>query len=400
MTQSRLTINVQCSYVADWGKTLDFLRQLNPVAVVACIDNMSAKNRIDELKRELPNTQVIARCIIIVHDNGVQKELDGGMHLAPQAPGDTNHYVVSPDNFLNTYHELGENGLILSYMNEPMIAGATDMVIDRQVAHILETVEKATTRGISLCVGNWGVGHYLTPAFDNVLRLMSKYRDKHTLGIHLYAPIDTLTALTMVTSRCTTLGIKPPRIHVSEYGYDSSSPTDQLNGYKSRGYTGLQFATWQKVAINNVYKYLFVDDILQSVATFTWGNEVSWKNFNVETDADWQKEILDFAQRGALTVDKSPTPAPIPAPVPVPVPEPPKPPAPPAEKMITLPASIINKLRVDTQACVDVTDRMGQEAKQTGEKMVLLGQRAIAASRDLSDDLSVLNSFIRDSMST
>lgn len=290
MSQSRLTINCLPQYATDMGKLLDFLHKLDPVAVVVVIDNMSAKGLVQQIQAAVPKARVIARCIIVVHDGGVQKELDGGMHLAPQAPGDTNHYIVSPDNFLNTWHELGENGLILSYFNEPTIAKASDGDIARQVAHMVETITKATTRSISLCVGNWGAGHFLTPAFDDVLRLLSQYR-QHALGIHVYSPIDSTKALDTIVNRCADLSIPVPNIHITEFGFDSANGS-KANGYKSQGYNGGDFAVWETQKLTVDYRGYFMGHGLQSVATFVWGGEASWKSYNVENDTQWQNVIL------------------------------------------------------------------------------------------------------------
>jgi len=305
VSQSRQTINIQCQYVADWGKTLDFLRKLDPVAVVACIDSMNAKNRVFELQQALPNTRVIGR---FVFGN------DGGMHLKPLAAGDNREYVVSPTDALNAWGELGKDGRTLYLLNEPQANGALQDDISRLVRWMLEALNIATERGISLCIANFGVGH---PAlmgngeydarFDDVLNMLSKRRDTHSLGMHVYQPADTFTRLDGLIKRCKSLGITPPRVHITEAGFDAASGGDALNGYKSRGYSGSQFAAFQIDKLKNVYSAYIVDDVLQSVATFCWGNDASWKAFNVENDTDWQSTILTAKDAGNLTFTKKST---------------------------------------------------------------------------------------------
>lgn len=298
--QSRLTINIQVSYVSNWQHTLDFLRKLNPFAVVACIDNMSNIGRIDEIATNLPDAKIIGRFIF----NG-----DGGMHLKPQAPGDNRQYIVSPTDALNAWGALGKGkNRMLYFANEPQVTGAAVDNIARHVAHTSETIQLATQRGIALVIGNYGIGQHLTPAFDAVLHLLSVHSDIHALGIHCYAPADLTEGLDTIGERCRVLGIKMPKTHITEFGYDASNGSDPLNGYKSRNISGIQYATWQKNCIQNVYSYYLNNGILQSVATFTWGNDASWKAFNVETDIDWQATILDYATKGLL--DISPTPPP------------------------------------------------------------------------------------------
>jgi len=302
--QSRLTINVNCSYVKDWGKTLDFLRKLNPVAVVAVIDNKANSGRIREIKNALPNAKVIARCVIVVKNaDGSTKELDGSMHTKPQ---DIRYWLVSPGNFLDEWGELGKDGLTLSYMNEPMIAHADPADIARQVQHMIETIGLATTRGISLCVGNWGVGHELTAAFDDVIEIVGKQRELHCLGIHAYAPVDTFNCVDAILARVKARGFAMPRIVISEFGYDTSGPDDKLNGYKSRKYTGVEFAGWAVEKVRNQYRNYIQDGALEAVAVFGWGYAASFPAFDVETDTDWQTTILDAANKGLLSVPTKP----------------------------------------------------------------------------------------------
>lgn len=313
MKQSRLSINVNCSYVRDWNKTLDFLRRLDPVAVVAVIDNLSNRNRILEIQHALPYAKVIARCIIVVKNpDGSDKELDGGMHLAPQAPGDKNHYIVSPANFLNTWGMLGQGGLSLSYMNEPMIAKAQPGDITRQVEHILETISLATEKGISLVIGNWGVGHQLNEQFDDVINAVGNQRDLHSLGCHAYAPVDLTKCIDVVLARCKARNLAKPRIYITEFGWDTSEPGDPLNGYKSRNFTGVSFANWEIDKFQSIYASYVEDGDLEAIATFGWGYVARFPSFDVETDTDWQTTILDGASKGMLSVMVTTPPKPTP----------------------------------------------------------------------------------------
>lgn len=305
MAQSRLTLNINCSYVRDWNRTLDFLRRLDPIAVVAVIDNMSNKNRILEIQQALPYAKIIARCVIVVRDDGVQKELDGSMHLAPQGKDDHNHYIVSPVNFLGKWGELGQGGLSLSYMNEPMIAKAQPADITRQVTHMLETIDLATQRNISLVCGNWGIGHKLDERFDDVIEMVGKHRELHSLGVHGYAPVDIIDCVDVIIARCKARNFAQARIHLTEFGWDTTGPDDPLNGYKSRPSvnTGVKYGNWEVDKVVNVYKPYFERGDIDSIATFGWGYAASFPNDDVETDPDWQATILTAANKGLLSVN-------------------------------------------------------------------------------------------------
>lgn len=305
--QSRLTINCLPQYTADMGKLLRFLRSLDPVTVVCGIDSMNAADRIYEIQAALPNTKVIGRFIF----NG-----DGGMHMKPQAAGDNRKYIVSPLDAINAWGDLGKNGRMLYLLNEPKLNGASDEDVTRLSVWIIEAMSLATQRGISLCIGNFGVGHpalnangEYDPRLDDVLIALSAAREQHTLGIHVYQPADVTTRLEGMVKRCKTLGIPYCKVHITEAGFDVSAGSGALNGYKSRGYSGSQFAAFQIDKMENAYGSYIEGDVLQSVATFVWGGEASWHNFNVEPDTDWQAAILDAESKGLLSVTTSTTPA-------------------------------------------------------------------------------------------
>lgn len=311
MTQSRLTLNLKAHKVADWGKTREFLRDLDPTEVVVAIDNMNDRNRIFEVQHDLPNAKVHARPIIKV-DN---VEYDGAMHLTPLGPGDNRRYLISPGDFLNKYGELGMNGLSLYCLNEP--SGEVDQDTIAQLVHwLIECINLANQRDIALTVLNWSVGHprlinnetEWDARFDDVLELLSRYR-QHTLGCHFYSPADLFGRLDAMLARCKKIkgGIKPPRTAITEFGWDTHNG-DQRNGYKSRGLTGEQYAAWQGDIVRNVYGSYIREGIITSVATFIWGDEASWSAFNVENDKGWRDAILTAKREGKLTINAQATP--------------------------------------------------------------------------------------------
>lgn len=351
---------------------------------------------------------------------------------------------LTPVDWLTLQRNKGDFRLYRYTCNE---SGWNDTVIQWHIT--LLKLNAANPIPLKLCILNLGVGQPRPEEWANgkeLLQLASQYKEWCLVALHEYAsgiitsgfiggapddsrhvnyiPVENWPTpaqakdMTMwhmgrfkfLNLYCKAQNIPLPRIAITEWGFDHlgdieewlktlqmTAPYTSIRGWKS---LKEQWAKWfasrgwshERAYIEQLhyaFRAIYENTNVVGMAVFcAYLANDQWQEFDISKAEEFQKWRTAYAT--AL-----PTPAPIPAPVPVP-----EPPEPPAEKMITLPASIINKLRIDTQACVDVTDRMGQMGKQTGEQMVLLGQRAIAASRDLSDDLSVLNSFIRDSMST
>lgn len=317
MSQSRITVNLKCNQVADWGACIALLKRLDPVFVVACIDNKSDSSRIYELQKELPNTKIIARYIIIVkNSDGSESELDGGMHLAPKAVGDTRRYVVSPGDFLNTWGYLGQDGRSLYTINEPQATDASEDDIQRLVQWSIEVIGLATARGISLTWGNFGVGNPMLLSngqydarFDDVLTVLSKQRELHSLGMHCYMPVDIDGRLNGMIARCKAINITPPRTYITEFNYDAAFQGDPLSGHLSRGYTGDQFANREIDVLRNVYQPYISEGNLEGFATFEYAalDARFAKAFNVDSDKSWQDTILTAKDAGKLTIDKKTT---------------------------------------------------------------------------------------------
>lgn len=304
--QSPLSINVKPWSVKDWPSCLKFLKQLNPSVVVVAVDQMDHFNRVLETQDALPTTKIIARFI--------DEEHDGSLHLKPQASGDNRKYIVSPVDFLNTYGVFGKNGRSLYYFNEPSGEVNGDD-ITRLVSHCIETMDLAATpeRDISLTILNWSVGHPLLTAdgleldkrLDPILFKLNQHRERHLYGLHLYAPADLQGRLNALKRTCDRLKISLPRIVVTEFGFDKSA-NDGKNGFKTRGYDGQSFAEWQVAQLRNIYKPWVESGDLLGLTTFIYGDDASWKNFNVETgnagevSTAWRDAILNAKQMGLL----------------------------------------------------------------------------------------------------
>lgn len=425
MNQSRISYNINGQATPVLETLEKHLAVLQPRWVLI-MDNPTMGK---DLAGKLPHTNVILR----------NWQLTGG---------DENVYSkLTPEQWLDARLPEAGDRIYLSTANEAGINAKWDI-------DLMNLIVSKNLKHVKLVLGNPSVG---TPSIGDWtnedkrewFKLLDSHRDQFVLGCHEYfcgiAPsgfvggypdgswMDGRTNLHLnyedkrnwpkdasiigqlwhcgrimsVNAAARQFGVMPPRIVISEHGADDladmhgwlakflpSGGRPNIRAWKTL--TNL----WAKILPGLSSEQSYFDNIsyldeavyshfpnVEGQLLYTWSSSTDWKDFDLSEAGQFQTLLETYATA-------------LPTPAPIPVPEPPKPPAPPVEKMITLPASIINKLRIDTQACVDVTDRMGQMGKQTGEQMVLLGQRAIAASRDLSDDLSVLNSFIRDSMST
>lgn len=307
---SRIGANVQANAVDDWGKTLDYWSALNPSTMVITINSLNDKNRIFEAQQRLPNTLVVARYVLIVNS----EEFDGKLHTKPEAVGDTNYYLVSPEHYMNLIEPLASQGSVLYWGNEPS-GEVGEITFDRLIKHTVEGIALAEERKHSLCVFNWGVGHpTLTPSGDQldprikpVIQAIADAKQRHYYGMHLYAPADTHVRLEALENSCKEWQLPMPPVIVTEHGFDAGYGGDPLNGYKSRGMSGEAFARWQVEAVKGTYRRFIEEGKLVGLTTFSWGGNPRWKQFNVEPDSGYKDAIETAFQQGELNLQKRTT---------------------------------------------------------------------------------------------
>lgn len=127
---------------------------------------------------------------------------------------------------------------------------------------------------------------------------------------------------------------------------------------------------------------------------FCIGGYSQWDSLQVGDDA--LEFLEEYYSKNEPKPPITPAPIPAPAPIPPPLPVPPVPvptmptvpTMPPVDtvKMITLPLSLINKMRLDMQGAADAARRVGQQA--------------LAVAKDVEDDLAVIDAIIREKMET
>lgn len=301
---SPLSINVKPFYCKDWEACLNWLKLLDPVVLVVCVDQVDHFHYIQEAQAALSNTKIVARFIDQIHD--------GGMHLAPQAPNDTRKYIVSPTDQLNRTREYGRNGLIAYYFNEPDTKASLDD-LNSLADHTITAMDLAASRefDMALCVCNFGIGHpkpengYLPTWMHPILTKLNEHHNRHYYGLHAYLPMDILEHLKALKKTCERLKIPMPRCIITEFGFDNDG-TNSLNGFKSRGITAENFATWCVDVCQDDFRSYLESGTLLGICTFIYGDDASWKNYNVETGMNgevstaWRDTVLTAKRAGDL----------------------------------------------------------------------------------------------------
>ncbi len=304
------SVNAHLGYIKDWPKFIERMRRLNPAVILAYIDDMAQDAKIYELKSALPDTKVIAR---IKEDKFLTANnlSDGGFHLE----GGDGGYRMSPASFLNRYGRLGQGGLVLYALNEAN--GYGDEA--RLVTWVLELIDLADARNISLCLINFATGH---PAerddqwmhrkegensgatFDPILIRLAN-SNTHFMGLHEYLPGEgwRVGRLWKMVRRCRALGINTPRCIITEWGVDAThGEKSGPNGYRSRGWTSIVYFS----ALNNIYfawlKALVDSGILLGMCIFSYGNSGGWVAFDIENDKDFNELMITQAPRIEVVV--------------------------------------------------------------------------------------------------
>jgi hypothetical protein len=334
---SRISYNIHAQRVLEHDRLIKHLEKIKPTAVLV----MDGLGLAREIKSLLPDTTVISR---IYPDDDVQNR-------------------ISPEQWFDHRAKETEGGIYAYTSNE---AGFGPKLIEWH----LRLLEMAIQHRIPLVIGNMSVG---TPAPEEwaagrrVLELLDQHRDLFILGLHEYAcavitsgflgghPDNAGVApnsgqqgrslilpnewpsqaeavdMTMfhcgrfkfLVNYCRSIGIKPPRIVLTEHGFDDvsdikpwtnmltmTSPYITIRGWKSaqeqwrkwyeaRGWSP-QRAMFEQLAYadRTIYQHSPVEGQL----IFCWGHSSDmWDQFDV-ADADEFQELLEaYAQEQPIS---------------------------------------------------------------------------------------------------
>ena len=333
----RIGLNIHGQNVPDRDELLRFLMDTRP-AWVLIMDNLELAKDVQSL---LPGTNVIYR--------------NWG------ADGDDNDALqYSPEAWVNERKAMaGNSGLWMYTTNEPAFDAHT---IDWHV-RVLELAQKA---GLKVVVGNWAVGNpkdvdNAWGMADKLLRLLDAYRDTAVMGLHEYAcgvitsgliggtpedrglimpdtwPEDAkkLTKwhcgrFEFLVKYCEKVGIKPPRIVISEHGFDDladmkawtetlqKTPVEGNPGGNIRGWRTLatQWQDWFKEPAEEAYfrqlrwadEHIYQGTVVEGQLIYCWGHSSdTWIQFDVAEAKTLHNRLVDYAG------NDTPPPDPLPA---------------------------------------------------------------------------------------
>ena len=327
MTASRITYNVHAQQLLNHDIFMQHIERLQPHALFI----MDALGLAREIKAALPNT-------LVIHRNwGI-------------TGGDDNVFAkVSPQQWLDLRSGEAAGGIALHTSCEP---GWGQDVIDWHI----KLMELAAPRGIPLVIGNWAVG---TPQADQwpmarrMLELLDQHRDLFVLGLHEYAagvitsglvggapddsrhpnfvPVENwpnnVSQLTQfhcgrfhfLVNYCQSIGLKPPRIILTEHGFDDVSdikpwlnglrvnnPYLNIRGWKSlqdqwsdwyggRGWSA-QRAMFEQLAWAD--RTIYQHSPVEAQCIFCWGHTSNeWEQFDVAEAHEFHSLLEAYAQQ-------------------------------------------------------------------------------------------------------
>lgn len=320
----RISYNLHGQNIKDKPRLLAHLRATAP-AWVLVMDNLELAR---EIKAALPATNVIFRAW----------------------PDDDIHKRVSPADWVNQKAAAIGGADVWCYTtNEP---GFSDDVLNWTNA----VIELAAARGLKLCVGNFSSGtpepdDWHRPAAIRLLHLCDSHRDTVVLGLHEYSggvitsgmisgspafiqPSDWprrvenvacwhVGRVRLLLQACDWLSvsIKPPRIVITEAGFDDMSdiktwldgllktpPYTSIRGWKSLwNQWRAWWPTWtpQKAYFEQL-KYadnvLYKDTPVEGMLMFSWGaSSEMWQQFDVSDANELQGLLEAYANEGTPT---------------------------------------------------------------------------------------------------
>jgi hypothetical protein len=336
---SRISYNIHAQQVTNHDRLIAHLQIIQPTAVLV----MDGLGLAREIKGLLPDTLVINRIY----------------------PDDDIHHRVSPEDWLNKRASEAEGGIFQYTTNE---AGFGQELIDWHV----RLMELAAPRGIPLVIGNMSVGTPQPEEWPNarrMLELLDQHRDLFILGLHEYACAvvtsgflggypdnagvppnsgqagrnliarhtwpgrEEAHSMTMfhcgrfkfLLQHCQSAGIRPPRIILTEHGFDDVSDikpwTETLartgSYHNIRGWKSAhnQWRAWYEAegwsperAMFEQLAYadrtIYQGTPVESQLIFCWGHSSDmWDQFDVAEASEFQALLEDYAQQPIDTLD-------------------------------------------------------------------------------------------------
>lgn len=281
---SILGFNTHIRYLKDYTDFVAFNQRIAPAYNLAYVDNPAHL----PYAKTFADSQQGKTVVRLWHS------LDGAFFLRPEGVGDNRYYIASPQDYLDQYGAYAQGNMILNVLNEP--SGYLDSAsTTRLITWMSELLTIAARRKLQLCILNWSDRHpklidgQWDNAFDDIIKIAAGYPELFYVGVHMYGPDKLTEHLKGYFKRCETLGIQPNRVICSEFGLDTTGGAD--NGYKSRGWTGKQYADWQIGQVKSDLKPFIDSGKLVGLCTFCAGNSGGWQHFDIEPDMEYRTAI-------------------------------------------------------------------------------------------------------------
>lgn len=340
MTFSRIGYNVHAQNVLNTALLDAHIRALRPRAMLF-MDGLGEAQRYIRMFPDM---------IVIYREHG--KDGDETVHLRE-----------TPQQWLARRAPMSEGGIYQYTTNEP---GFDDACINWHI----ELLELAAARRVPLVIGNWAVGNPSADSWPKALRLLQlldQHRDLFMLGLHEYAgavitsglyggypdragvapgdnskpglnlippqnwPPDVsnvtmfhLGRFNFMIRYCQSVGIRPPRIILTEHGMDDLS---DIRGFmarlktdpryhNARGWKSIapQWAEWWKGwSAERAYfeqlrwadKTIYQDSPVEAQLIFSWGHSSQmWEQFDVAEAREFQRLLEAYAQEQQPVVVK------------------------------------------------------------------------------------------------
>lgn len=267
LTVIGFNIHAQALSGSQRDATVDYLRALRPLTCVVMDDLAFALI----LKRALPDMHVIYR----------------------MSNDDNLHMRMSAVDFVQRHAHLRDTGLIAYANNEPGFISST--------AWHVEVMHRALETGLKVCVGNYSVG---TPEPDDLprarqmLELLAARPDFLMLGLHEYMETNWQTGRGYLLGRfvnwinaAETLGLRPPRICITEFGFDTihgrGGPPFALHVGDLENYVYEQF----RDAVKHIYAPERED--APPLCAFCWGAVTEqWQPYDYNRMAHFKKRLV------------------------------------------------------------------------------------------------------------
>lgn len=304
MTARILGLNLSLDHTLDTATRDTFTRAMSAAYTVVMVNSPNDVPKIVQYQEAHPYTTVLGR---------LYYEQEGGMHMPPQAPTDAGkRYTVSPLDWMNVVQALGHGKGWVYLANEPDGDTTDEDTLTRLVEWMEEWMYLALQRKVKTVLFNFGDRHpkiidgQWETRYHEILRTIAAHPELFMIGLHSYGDDPLTEHLEALVQTCRALTIDPVKVVFTEMGVDTHEGSQ--DGYRARGWTGLQYANWIESTVNGELKSYIASGIVVGLCVFCWNANPRWVNFDVQGDTVWRETVLDYAGKGKFNIVTPPAP--------------------------------------------------------------------------------------------